>query len=156
MASINFDANQVEPASERGPLPAGKYTVAIVKSTMKPTKSGTGQYLELEYVVIAGPMEGRKLWSRHNLINPSQQAVEIARGELSSICRAAGVMVISDSAQLHDRPMVVTVKLQAAVGDGDPQNHITAWASGTTQTAGVVVADPAKPAGGAPWLRGAK
>ena len=38
-----FDANQIDPASDFDPIPAGKYVAAIIASEMKPTKAGTGQ-----------------------------------------------------------------------------------------------------------------
>ena len=92
MPIINFDANQVEPSAGRDPIPAGKYVAAITASEMKPTKNGTGAYLELEYQVLDGEHKGRKLWSRHTLQHPSAQTVQIARGELSAICRAIATM----------------------------------------------------------------
>jgi len=44
-----------------------------------------------------------------NLDNPSAQAVEIAEGELAAICQAVGAPQITDSQQLHGRPLDVTV-----------------------------------------------
>ena len=75
-------------ADQFEPVPAGKYLAAIVESEMKPTKSGNGHFLELTFEVGEGPYKGRKLWARLNLDNPNPQAVQIARGELSAICRA--------------------------------------------------------------------
>ena len=45
MATLNFDANQVEPTSGKDPIPAGKYVASISASEMKPTKNGNGQYV---------------------------------------------------------------------------------------------------------------
>ena len=44
-----FDANQVEPTTEFDPLPAGKYPAVITESEFKPTKAGTGRYLQLTF-----------------------------------------------------------------------------------------------------------
>jgi hypothetical protein len=44
-----FDANQVEPSSDFEPVPAGKYLAVITESEMKPTKAGTGHYLQLTF-----------------------------------------------------------------------------------------------------------
>lgn len=155
MATLNFDANQVEPSAGREPLPAGKYLVAIVASQMKPTKNGAGQYLEIEYQVLDGEAKGRKAWSRHNLHHPNQQTVQIARGELSAICRAVGVMQPKDSAELHNLPLTITVKVKARDDNGEPTNEVTAWAkkdaaSGAPQQVGASGAStPSTP----PWLR---
>jgi hypothetical protein len=154
MATLNFDASQVEPSAGRDPIPAGKYVVAVTASEMKPTKNGTGQYLELEYQVLDGEHKGRKLWSRHTLQHPSAQTVQIARGELSAICRAIGIMTPKDSAELHNLPLTVTVKVKKREDNGESANEISAWArkdaaAGVPQQAGPGAASPAVP----PWLR---
>ena len=153
MATLNFDANQVEPSSGKDPVPAGKYVAAITNSEMKPTKNGAGQYLELEYQIIDGEHKGRKLWSRHTLQHTSAQTVQIARGELSAVCRAIGVMQPKDSAELHNLPMTVTVKVKKREDNGELTNEISAWARkdaavGAPQQAGAT-GGPAAP----PWLR---
>ena len=85
-----FEANTVEPNESFDPLSNGDYLCIITASEMKPTKSGDGAYLELELQVLEGPHQGRKLWDRLNLNNANETAVRIARGALSSICRAVG------------------------------------------------------------------
>ena len=93
MANLgNFDANNVDPATDFEPLPAGKYMAVITASEMKATKAGSGHYLELTFQIIDGPLKNRLLWSRLNLDNQNRKAVQIALGELSAICRAVGVM----------------------------------------------------------------
>ena len=126
MATLNFDATQVEPSAAKEPLPAGRYLAAIQASTMKPTKTGVGQYLELEYQVLDGPAKGRRLWSRHNLVHPNEQTVLIARGELSAICRAVQVLAPRDSAELHDKPLLLTV-IRRKRDTGELSNEVTAW-----------------------------
>ena len=101
MADLNgFNANQVEPTTEFEAIPAGKYLAMITESEMKPTKSGAGSYLQLTFQILEGPYKGRFLWSRLNLNNANGTAVQIARSELSAICRAVGVMTPSDSVEL--------------------------------------------------------
>jgi hypothetical protein len=133
MANLNgFDANSVNPATDFEPLPAGKYLAIITDSEMKPTKSGSGNYLELSFQVIDGPFKGRMLWSRLNLDNPSTQAVQIAQGELSAICRAVGVMQPKDSLELHNLPLLVTVKCKKRDDTGDVVNEIRGYAKKET------------------------
>lgn len=119
-----FDSSTVEPREDFEPLPAGNYNVQIVESEMKPTKAGDGQYLQLTLEVIDGPHTARKLWDRLNLINPNQTAVEIATRTLSAISRACGVQMVSDSEQLHYKPMSVRVKLKPARGEYEATNEI--------------------------------
>ena len=70
-----FDATQVEPTTNFEPVPAGKYEAVITESEMKPTKSGSGSYLQLSFQIVDGPFKNRLLWSRLNLSNPNNQAV---------------------------------------------------------------------------------
>ena len=101
MANLSgFDANRVEPSSDFDPLPAGKYLALITDSEMKPTKAGTGSYLQLTFEIIDGPHKGRKVWARLNLINSNDTTVKIAQAELSAICRAVGVLGHGGAAQL--------------------------------------------------------
>jgi len=129
MPNLNgFDANTVDPATDFEPLPAGKYLAVITDSEMKPTKNGNGHYLELTFQVIDGQYKNRMLWSRLNLDNPNRQAVQIAQGELSAICRAVGVMQPKDSTELHNLPLLVTVKCKKRDDTGDVVNEIRGYA----------------------------
>ena len=104
-----FDAQTVEPNDSFDPIPNGDYLCIITTSEMKPTKAGDGAYLELELQVIEGPYQGRKLWDRLNLNNANETTVKIAKGTLSAICRAVGVLQPTDTCELHDLPLVAKV-----------------------------------------------
>jgi hypothetical protein len=153
MANLSgFDANQVEPSTEFEPVPSGKYTAVISNSEMKPTKANTGKYLELEFEIIEGEFQGRKVWARLNLDNPNAMAVKIALSELSSICRAVNVPVPKDSCELHNLPLVISVK-QKTGADDVVRNEIKGYASKISAPAA-----PSKPAQATaatpPWRRG--
>lgn len=149
MADLNgFNAHNVEPNADFDPIPAGKYLAVITASEMKPTKNGSGHYLELIFHVIDGPYKNRLLWSRLNLDNPSDQAVQIARGELSALCRAIGVMQPKDSIELHNLPLMVTVKCKNREDTGDVVNEIKGYAK-KEPTVGTPSAQTNTP----PWAR---
>lgn len=122
-----FNAHTVEPNESFDPVPAGEYLCIITASDDKPTKSGNGSYLELEFEVIDGPYKGRKLWDRLNLANPNEMAVKIARATLSAICRAVGVMEPKDSGELHDLPLFVKVRLDKRSDTDEPSNVIKGY-----------------------------
>ncbi len=128
MAHLDFNAHDVDPASGFDPIPAGKYLCIITDSEMKATKNGNGQYLELTLQVVEGEFNGRLLWARLNLDNPSRQAVEIARKELSAICHAVGVMTPKDSVELHGLPMVVTVGCKKREDNDEIVNEVKSYA----------------------------
>ncbi|MBN2129322.1 MAG: DUF669 domain-containing protein [Sedimentisphaerales bacterium] len=129
MADLNFNAREVEPASTFEPLLAGKYVAAITGSEMKQNKAGTGSYLELAFTVLEGEYKGRQLWARLNLHNPNATAVKIARSELSAICHAVHVLEPRDSVELHNLPLLITVKCKKRQDNGEIVNEVKGYES---------------------------
>ncbi len=150
MANLNgFNANEVEPSKAFDPVPAGKYLAAIVASEQKPTKNGSGQYLELQFEILEGPYKGRMVWHRLCLQHPNPVTTQIARGQLSALCRCVSVMQPRDSAELHNLPVVLVVKLKNRKDTNEPANEIRGFEkyernSQTPQAA-------TNPAGGNPY-----
>lgn len=124
-----FNANEVEPSAPREPIPAGWYKVVITDSLEKPTKAQTGSYLQLTLEIIEGEHAGRKTFERLNLNNPNATAVEIAQRSLSSICRAVGVMTPRASQDLHDKPLMIKVKVTPPRDGYDAGNEISEYAA---------------------------
>ena len=159
MAALNFNAAEVEPQQSFDALPVGRYEVIITDSEMKDTKAGTGQYLQLTFSVTGGQHDGRKLWSRLNLVNPNATAVGIAERELSAICHCLGIMTPADSEELHDRPLIVDVIQELNPMTGQQTNRIKGYAQANGAPA--QKAKPAAPAGfatgkvapAAPWSK---
>ena len=129
MANLQgFDANQVEPSQDFTPLPAGEYVAVITDSEMKPTKTGNGHYLQLTFQIVEGEHANRLIWVRLNLDNPNATAVDIARRELSAICRSVGVLVPTDSVDLHNLPMVIKVGLKRRKDTDELQSEVKGYA----------------------------
>jgi hypothetical protein len=120
-----FDANNYQP-NQFDVLPAGEYEVVITDSKLKPTSNGAGEYLELVLQVLSGDYQNRKVWDRLNIKNPSAKAQEIARGTLSAICRAVGVMTPHDSSELHGKPLLVKLVVKSDPEFGD-KNEVKAY-----------------------------
>ena len=111
LSKYNIDVeNESQEARNFDPLPDGQYEVIISRSEMRDTKAGDGEMLVLTFEVIEGDYEGRLLWENINLVNKSDVAERIGRSQLASICKAVGVMNPQDSADLHDKPLVITVR----------------------------------------------
>jgi hypothetical protein len=152
MANLgNFNANEVEPTLAFDPLPAGKYLVAITASEKKSTKKGDGTYLQFEYTVLEGEYKGRKIWDRLCTDHPNDLTQKIARGNLSAICHAVGVMQPRDSVELHNIPLVISIKLKKRKDNDELTNEIKAYeakavAAGRPQQAPVNNTTP-------PWKR---
>lgn len=130
-----FNANEYDELDDFEPMPKGEYLATGIESEMKETKKGDGHYLQITWEVIEGEYQGRKLWSRLNLDNPNQTAVDIAKRELASICRATGVYSPRDSDELLDKPIVLKVKVRKRQDTGDLSNEIAGYmaAAGNSQ-----------------------
>ena len=152
MANLNgFDASQVEPSASFDPIPAGKYLAAITESEMKATKTGAGSYLQMTFTVLDGEYKNRMLWARLNLNNPNVTAVKIARSELSALCRAVGVLQPRDSVELHNIPLLITVKVKKRTDNDELTNEVKGYepkavAAGQPQQAPTADSTP-------PWKR---
>lgn len=157
MSSLSFDASTVAPSTGFDPLPAGDYTVIAESAELKPTKNGNGKYIEVVFVVVSDNGKGRKLWNRITFENPSEKAQSIGRAQLSALCRAVGVMNLNDTAQLLNRPCLVTVGHERRDDNGELQNVIKKYHIPAGNVAGAVVAGSSKPAQAAaatpPWKK---
>ena len=148
-AAMNFDATTVDPRSTFEPIPNGTYRMHISASEVKPTKDGQGRYLQLVLVVLDGDYKGRQVWDRLNIVNPNQTAQEIAQRQLSAICHATGVMKLTNSAELHHIPMLVSVVVKQSKGY-EPQNEVKKYEADPDSGRGVQVTGTATPAAPAP------
>lgn len=159
MAFLQFNAAQVEPQKTNfDPIPAGNYVAQVVESDIKPTKSGQALNLTLE--ILDGPCRNRKVWARLNIKNDSAQAQQIAQAQLSALCHAIGVINLTDTQQLHGKPVRIRVKVRPAEGTYAASNDVTGFEavpggavpSQTTQPFQAAATAPA-PAQAAPWAR---
>jgi hypothetical protein len=125
---LNFDATNIAPDTGFETVPAGWYNVRVDESDMKPTKDGSGAYLQLRFDIIDGQFIGRKLFARFNLKNSSQQAVEIAFKQLSAVAHAVNVLRIGNSQELHGIPLKVKVKVRKdSTGQYEDSNDIISY-----------------------------
>lgn len=152
MPEINHDSGQWEENTGFEPIPAGEYKAVITASEMKPTKKGDGEYLELTLQIIEGKYENRNQWDRLNLKNPNEQAVQIARGTLSSICKAVGKSAVKNSEELHNIPLLIKVTIQPRSDNGEPSNVIKGYKAIVTNGEPQLsqAAPPKKPS---PWKK---
>lgn len=112
MPTFQFDATEFAPqAKTYDPLSPGMYEGMVIESSIKPTKAGTGEYIELVIQVTDGPQSGRRLWERLNVSNPNKTAEDIARSALAELCHAVGVQKLTSTEQLHDLPFLMEVQI---------------------------------------------
>lgn len=123
----NYDTTDVPPQEDFVPVPPGDYVVHITGSEMVQTKAGTGEMLKLELEIIEGPSAGRKLFDRLNLVNPNQQAVDIAMRQLSALKHATNRLQVQNSEELHGIPMIAVVKVDPPRGEYGASNSIKTY-----------------------------
>ena len=129
MSTLNFDANEVAPSTGFEPIPVGKYVAVINDSEEKENRAGNGSYLQLEFEIVEGSYVGRKLWVRLNLNNQNPDAVRMARADLSAICHAVNVLRSSDSCELHNIPLVITVRCKKDKNTDEIVNEVRGYES---------------------------
>ncbi len=143
MALLNetFDSSTVEPSKGYDPIPPGWYVGEIRESEMKETVNQDGHYLQLSIHVTEGKFENRVVWARLNLDNQNPTSVEIARRDLSAICRAVKTPSIADSEELHGIPFEFKVSVRPAKGQYDASNDVKGYRAHTA-SAGQPQAEP--------------
>lgn len=122
-----FNAEEVAPVGEFGVMPEGVYELIVNQSEVKVPSSGKGEMLSLEMEVLDGEFKGRKVWENFTLKNDNEKAVQIGRGKLSSLCRALGVMQLTDSQQLHFIPFQAKLKVRPAKGEYQARNEVASY-----------------------------
>ena len=124
---FSFDATNIDTTDDRSfePIPQGKYTAMIVESSVKPTKSGTGQYIELVCQVLDGAHTNRKIWWRLNIVNANPKAEEIGRRELAVLMVNLDLGPnLQDTQELHGKPFVMGLKIRQQDGY-EPTNDVS-------------------------------
>lgn len=153
--------HNASPESQFAALPSGEYPALITDSAVKPTKTGTGSYLELTYQVIDGPYRGRQLWARVTLTNPNATATQIGQQHLAQLRHATGQLQLTDSQQLHNIPHLIRVEHKPAQGSYGESNEVKEYKAlsgavpAALRPAAQAPAPVAPQAGGLPWRRDA-
>jgi len=156
MASINFNAAEVEPSAFEA-IPAGTYEAVVSNSESKPMKSGNGMGFNFEFEIVSGEFKGKKVFAWITFEHrTSPDAQRIGREQLSALCRAVGVSQLNDTVQLHNLPLMITV----AIDRSDATRNIVKGYKAKAGAAAQPAQTPAAPAqdggaatGAAPWAR---
>jgi hypothetical protein len=93
-------------------LPEGLYSAMISKAELTPTKSGTGDKIDLRLDITGPTHQGRVIFAAINIRNQSAKAEEIGRQQLGEIMRAIGLARVQDSDQLVGGQLQIKVKVR--------------------------------------------
>jgi hypothetical protein len=155
MARIDIDLASVPPQTGFTPLPAGTYLAIAVESEIKPTRTG-GEMAVFRMQVVEGQYKDRTVFARFNIRNASATAENIGRGQLAAFCTAAGIIELTDTDELLNKPVRMKVKIRTQEGY-DPSNEVAGFeASGAPVTTPAAPAPrPTAPGASKPWQRAA-
>jgi hypothetical protein len=145
MSQLQFDASKVDPTPSFPVIPASIYLAQIVESEVKQTKAGTGSYAALTFEVLDGEHKCRRVFTNINIANANPEAERIGQKTLSQLCHAIGVLQLTDTVQLHNRPVRIKVVVKKDEQYGD-KNEV----KGFEAAAGVVLPPDAAAAAAAP------
>lgn len=156
MAQLNFNAAEIDTTS-RDAIPSGTYEAVVTDSEMRATKSGTGMGINLTFEILSdGPAKGRKVFAWINYENQRAEAQRIGREELASLCKAVGISNLTDTNQLHNLPLMITV----GIDRNDPTRNVIkkyAARSGNGEqgagNGGAAPANASAASGTPPWRR---
>lgn len=152
MAQFFFDSSTVQAAVPQTfeVLPAGAYIAQAVESSYGQMKNGNGDELGLTFVVLDGAYKGRKLWSRLYVKHTNEKTQAIAQEQLSALCKAIGVVKVTDTAVLERKPVSLVVAIEPATGGYPAKNVIKGYvAPGGQAPAAAFTAPAAAPQGAA-------
>lgn len=123
--SDNIDNRDVAPQNygDFSPLPDGRYRAQLTASEVKTTSKG-GLMLKLTWDILEKEYAGRKVFGQLNIVNESQKAQQIGRGQLSALAKACGkVGIPEDSMELHEIPHVIKLVTVETPGY-QPRNEV--------------------------------
>jgi hypothetical protein len=126
-----FAAADFAPAQSYELIPAGWYTAVITDAELKPTKSGTGEYIKCRYDITGPSSQGRIVFGNFYIKNQNAKAEEIGRQQLGEMMRALGLSAVSDTDQLINGHLSIKVDVRPASGDYNAQNEVKGWKSNT-------------------------
>ena len=120
------DLPETQGEGDFSPLPEGKYQATVLTATLKHTKAGTGQYIDIQWSITGPSHANRRIFDMLNIKNPSQAAENIGRRQLGELLRVAGIPVIRDTDQLIGVAATITLKIRKQAGYKD-SNSVTRY-----------------------------
>jgi hypothetical protein len=91
-------------------IPDGAYRIIFDSAKFEPTKDGQGTKLNLHWQVVEGECKGRGTFESLNVVNRSEDCVNIAMGQLNRYYKAVGKEDTDDENELLNVPFCVKVK----------------------------------------------
>ena len=138
------------------PLPDGEYLMSIDYAEIMETKSGRGEHLKLELVVLESPdgaNQNRRVFQYHMIRHDNEATQRIGREYIEELARAIGLsepINIQDTNQFSNQAVRARLKTKKGSGDYGDSNEVERYfapihASQSTQILTPPPADAGEP-----------
>lgn len=145
MAQLGANVAEMPDSESFEPLPAAQYHLEITISDVTTPDAAKGRRVEVEYVVVSGPYEGRRGWDRFDIdrvANTKNGEQQIDAKRFKQLCGAIGITDhVNDTNELHSIPFFASATIEPANGQYGPKNR---W--GNYKSAGGAQQQSAPPA----------
>jgi len=150
MSEIGFKADEIEDSpNEFSMVDPGKYRVIVIESEVRPTRKGDGRIMMLTLQICDGASQNRRLWDNILVNHPSEIAMRIANEKLKGLYAALGLNQISDTSELHNKPLTAIVKHEVRKDNGETQERVSGYL--VASAAGEVAPPMEVKASAKPW-----
>ena len=140
MAYFSFDTSDIES----GLIPDGTVLkVSVVDSDIVERDWGLRMPVTVE--VLEGQWQGTRISDGYNIKHHKPKVQAIGQKQLKRLCEAVGVERFKDTPELHGKPFMLTVKIEAGTGGYDDSNKFA------KMEACADAAAPSNEDGKAPW-----
>jgi len=130
MGIYDFSSADARVDSEFKPLPDGEYLLSIDYAEILETKSGRGEHLKLELVVLDSPdgfNTNRRVFQYHMIRHDNEASQRIGREMIEELGRACGLpepMNIQDTNQFVNKAIRAKLKIKKGSGDYGDSNEV--------------------------------
>lgn len=108
------------------PIPVGDYTLQVNATELKQTRDGSGQFIKVEFSVVAPSHQGRKLFTNFNIYNRNPEAERIGRSQFKAFNDACGIPPVQDTDELCGHVVLAHVTIEKdKTGRYDDQNRLS-------------------------------
>ena len=104
-----FDPGAQEASRPREPVSPGWYNAYVEEEEIKNTQKGNGHLLSLQFCIIDGPNQNRKVFTNINLSNPSEICVKIGKADLAALTQSLNIPLLEDTSQLLNKAVQIRV-----------------------------------------------
>lgn len=121
MMNDDFFANGLDlsdASANQGGVDPGEHEVTVKNAELKVTKSGTGRYINVDFITN----NGQHIFHMFNIVNENPKAVMIGRNQLKAFLTCAGYADpnnLKDVWDLINLKCIVKVKMEESTAFGD-------------------------------------